>query len=232
LVRKIDDSPVKKIFRFQPTLKLRIASLFLCILSAVAGSAQDVWHSVPTPALGPNDPDLAGASVDAVAIRRKKKSKARVVISGPRKLGTAVIGIWIDRLNEVISEDDLWPYTGPPLGREALNPHMIEITIVSPKGKVQFDSQMIMLSGGSFPKGTGGDEYFFATNCKTDKRFKAFIDQMNMGFDYGFVVIGRGVFSPPIEVKFGGEGIKGILMPAMVWTKAKADNVRANTSTK
>ena len=56
---------------------------------------------------------------------------------------------------------------------------------------------------------------------------------MNAGFDYGLVTIGRGVFSPPIEVKFGGEDINDRLMPAMDW--AKADNLakaRANTSTK
>lgn len=58
---------------------------------------------------------------------------------------------------------------------------------------------------------------------------------MNAGFDYGLVTIGQGVFSPPIEVKFGGEGINGRLMPAMDWAKAKAANLakaRANTSTK
>ena len=208
----------------------------MCLLSPVAGSAQDVWHPVPTVALGPNDPDLVGATVDAVVIRGEKESKARVVISGQRKLGTSLIGIWIDRLNEVISEDDLWPYTGPPLGREALNPHMMEITLVSPKGKVQFNSPIVMVSSGGFPKGVAADDdYLFATNCKTDKRFKAFIDQMNEGFDYGLVTIGGGVFSPPIEVKFGGEGIKGLLMPAMDWAKAKADalaKAKANTSTK
>jgi hypothetical protein len=88
------------------------------------------------------------------------ESRARVVVSGQRKWGTALIGIWIDRLNEVISEDDLWPYTGPPLGREAQNPRMIEITLFSQRGKVQFNSQMVMLIGGNFPKGIADDEYF------------------------------------------------------------------------
>ncbi len=154
---------------------LRIACLFLCVPSAVAGSAQDVWHSVPTEALGPHDADLVGAAVDAVATRGQKESRARVVVSGQRKLGTSLIGIWIDRLNEVIPEDDLWPYTGPPLGHEALNPRMMEITLVSPKGKVQFNSPMVMVSSGGFPKGLAADDdYLFATNCKADKRFKAF----------------------------------------------------------
>jgi hypothetical protein len=227
---------MKCLFLFRSTSKLRIACLCLCFLSALVGSAQDVWHSVPTVALGPNDPDLVGAAVDAVATRGKGESRARVVVSGQRKWGTALIGIWIDRLNEVIPEDDLWPYTGPPLGPEAMNPHMMEITLVFQKGRrVQFNSRMVMESGGSFPKGIADDEYFIATNCKTDKRFKAFIDQMNSGFEYGLVTIGRGVFSPPIEIKFGGEGIRGQLMPAMDWAKARADNLakaRANTSRK
>ena len=130
-------------------------------------------------------------------------------------------------MSEVIPEDDLWPYTGPPLGPEARNPHMIEITLVSPKGKIQFNSPMVMLSGGSFPKGVSDDEYLFATNCKPDKRFKTFINDMNAGFDYGLVTIGRGVFSPPIEIKIRGKEIKGQLMPAMDWAKA-----RPNISTK
>ena len=236
LVRNIDDGSMKSLFLFRPTLTLRIACLSLCFLSALVGSAQDMWHPVPTVALGPNDPDLVGAAVDAVATRGKRESRARVVISGQRKWGTADIGIWIDGLNEVIPEKELWPYTGPDPGREALNPHMMEIRLVSPRGKVQFDSRMLMEIGLSFPKGVAaGEEYLFTTNCKTDKRFKAFIDQMNAGFDYGIVTIGRGVFSPPIEVKFGGEGIRGQLMPAMDWAKARADNMakaRANTPTK
>ena len=136
----------------------------------------------------------------------------------------------------MIPEKELWSYTGPDLGHEALNLHMMEITLVSQGGKEQFNSRMVMLSGGNFPKGIiADDEYLFATNSKTNKRFKAFLDQMNAGFDYGLVTIGRGVFSPPIEVKFGGEGIKGLLMPAMDWAKAKADalaKAKANTSTK
>ena len=227
---------MKCLVQLIPTLTLSIACLCMCLLSPVAGSGQDVWRPVPTAALGPNDPDLVGAAVDAVATRGQRESRARVVISGQRKWGTSLIGIWIEGLYEVIPEKELWSYTGPDLGHEALNLHMMEITLVSQGGKEQFNSRMVMLSGGNFPKGIiADDEYLFATNSKTNKRFKAFLDQMNAGFDYGLVTIGRGVFSPPIEVKFGGEGIKGLLMPAMDWAKAKADalaKAKANTSTK
>lgn len=197
---------------------LMMALFCMLVLHVEVGApAQDVWHSIPTVERGPHDPDLVGAAVDAVATRGKKEYKARVVVSGPRGLGTSAIGIWVEKLNDVISEHDLLPYTGPDLGREASNSHMMEITLVSKTGKVQFNSRMVMAFGGNFPNGVvdNYDHDYFTVNSKLDKQFKTFIDEMNAGFDYGIVTIGRGVFSPPIEVKFGGEGIKGKLMPAM-----------------
>ena len=79
-----------------------------------------------------------------------------------------------------------------------------------------------MLPPESFPKGVanGDDENLFATNNGvSDERFKMLITKMNSGFEYGTVTIGRGVFSPPIVVKFAGNGVNGLLMPAM--TKAR-----------
>jgi hypothetical protein len=200
-------------------MKMLMIAVFcmFALFAAVGAPAQNVWYSVPRVAHGPRDPDLVGAAVDGIATRGQKEYRARVVVSGPRGWGTSAIGIWVDKLNEVISENDLSPYTGPDLGREASNSHMMEITLVSKTGKVQFNSRMVMAFGGNFPNGVvdNYDNDYFTVNSKLDKQFKTFIDEMNAGFDYGIVTIGRGVFSPPIEVKFGGEGIKGKLMPAM-----------------
>ena len=184
----------------------------LCILSATVGLAQNAWHSIPTVAPGPHEPDLVGATVDAVAIRGKQESKARIVLSAARNWGTPQIGIWVDGLFRVIPETQLWPYMGPDLGPAALNPRMIEITLAGSRGKVRFNSRMIMLSAGNFPEGVADrGELLFATNGKINQQFKSFLRQMNAGFDHGTVRIGQGVFSPPMEIKFRGEGVEGRL---------------------
>ncbi len=184
----------------------------VCFLGTMAALAQDTWRRLPTLPRGPNDTDQVGVSIPAIAKRGIKESRARVVISVARKWRTAEIGIWIDNMSEVIAEKELWPYMGPDLGHEAKNPQMMRFKLVSPKGEVRFSSRMIMSSGGNFPTGVAGDgEFLFATNCSTDKRFKTFLGNLDNGFDYGEVVIGRGVFSPPIEIKFVGNGIKGHL---------------------
>lgn len=186
--------------------------LWLCILIATVGIAQDVWRSVPTVPRGPRDSDSVGATVDAVAIRGGKQSKARVVIYGARKSGILIIGIWIHGLSELIPEKELWPYTGPDLGHEARNPRMMQITLVSPTGAVKFDSRMGVVTDLSLPRGVDEDgSDMFAAEIKNDDHSKALLHKMNEGFDEGLVWIGRGVFSPPIEVKFGGEGIQSHL---------------------
>jgi hypothetical protein len=149
-------------------------------------------------------------------------SRARVIVSGQKRLGTALVGIWVEKLNTIVSDDDLWPYTGPPLGTKAKNPHMIEIMLVSSTGKFLYSSRLVMLPPESFPKGVadGVDENLFATNNGvSDERFKRLITKMNSGFDHGVVTIGKGVFSPPIVVKFPGNGVKGLLMPAMTMAR-------------
>jgi hypothetical protein len=182
--------------------------LCLCILSAAVDSAQDVWRSVPMTPPGPND-YLVGVAVDGVAVRGQKESKAQVVISGNRESGISQIGIWIDGLLQMISEKELEPYTGPDLGHEALNSHMIEIRLVSAKSEVHFNSRMVMTGGRGFPKGLAADgDLVFNSNRKMDGQFKAFLRQMSEGFNYGVITIGHGVFSPPVEVKFGGKGVE------------------------
>jgi hypothetical protein len=188
----------------------------LSVFTAVP--AQTLWHPIPTQSSRTNRTDIVGATVEAVATRGGLVAKARVVVSGQKRLGTALVGIWVEKLNTIVSDNDLWPYTGPPLGMEAKNPHMIEITLVSSTGKFLYSSRLVMLSPESFPKGVadGDDENLFATNNGIlDERFKRLITKMNSGFDYGVVTIGRGVFSPPIVVKFLGNGVEGLLMPAM-----------------
>jgi hypothetical protein len=194
----------------------------LSVVTAVP--AQNLWHPLPTESSRTTDTDIVGATVDAVATRGGLVSKARVVVSGQKRLGTALVGIWVEKLNTIISDDDLWPYTGPPLGTEAKNPHVIEITLVSSTGKFLYSSRLVMLPPESFPKGVadGDDENLFATNNGvSDERFKRLITKMNSGFDQGVVTIGRGVFSPPIVVKFPGNGVEGLLMPAM--TRARKE---------
>jgi hypothetical protein len=202
----------------------------VCALSAFTSvPAQTLWHPIPTESSRTNDTDIVGAAVDAVATRGGLVAKARVVVSGQKRLGTALVGIWVEKLNTIVSDDDLWPYTGPPLGTETKNPHMIEITLVSSTGKFLYSSRLVMLAPESFPKGIadGDDENLFATNNGvSDERFKTLITKMNSGFDYGVVTIGRGVFSPPVVVKFPGNGVKGLLMPAMDSAKQKASDSR------
>jgi hypothetical protein len=48
---------------------------------------------------------------------------------------------------------------------------------------------------------------------------------MDSGFDHGLMKSGRGVFSPPIEVDFGGSGIHDHFKAVMLFvgtSKAKA----------
>lgn len=73
----------------------RIVGLSLCILTAAAGSGQDVWRLVPIVPRGPHDPDLIGATVDAIATRGEIESRARVVVYGARKSNLFGIGIWV-----------------------------------------------------------------------------------------------------------------------------------------
>jgi hypothetical protein len=149
--------------------------------------------------------------VDAVAIRGGKETKARVAIYGARESAILNIAIWIRGLDG-IREEELEPYMVMNFGREALNSRMMEITLASPTGEVQFSSRLVVLPDGNFPKGVDDDGYdVLAADCKNDKRFMALIDKMMEGFDQGVVWIGRGVLSPPIEVKFGGKGIQGPL---------------------
>jgi hypothetical protein len=130
----------------------------LSVFTAVP--AQNLWHPLPTESSRTTDTDIVGATVDAVATRGGLVSKARVVVSGQKGLGTALVGIWVEKLNAIVSDDDLWPYTGPPLGTEAKNPHMIEIALVSSTGKFLYSSRLVMLPPESFPKGIadGDDE--------------------------------------------------------------------------
>jgi hypothetical protein len=169
-----------------------------------------------------------GAVVDTVAIRGGRQSKARVAIYGARKSGLLNICIWIGGLSQLISEENLLPFRGPVLGREARNAHMIEITLVSPTGDVRFNSRMVVISDGNFPEGVDDDgSDVFAANSENDKRFMALIHKMNEGFEHGVVWIGRGVFSPPIEVKFGGKGIQSHLKTVIDFVEPP--KARANT---
>jgi hypothetical protein len=185
-------------------------------LNAVFGLAQERWQSVPTIEPGQNPPDLIGAMIDGSASRGETQSKARVIVSVARRWGTVEIGIRINDLFKLIPERELWPYTGPDLGPDSANPNMMEITLVSPRGESHFNSRMVMMPGNGFPKGVADNaELLFATNCRTDDRLYAFLADMNRGFADGDVQIGRGVFSPPIEIKFGGQDIARHLQPVM-----------------
>lgn len=197
-----------------------VCVFFLGLISGLGQAMQSKWMTLPTVPLGPNDPDLIGAAVGATAKRGGLESSALVFISVAKKWGTADIGVLIKDLSKLISEKDLWPYTGPDLGREAMNPRMMEVTLISPRGEAHFESRMIMSSSGNFPKGLINDEdQLFATNCAMDRRFIALLAEMKEGFDYGVVQIGRGVFSPAIEVRFGGQNVKNALEPVMRYIK-------------
>jgi hypothetical protein len=101
---------------------------------------------------------------------------------------------------------------GPDPGKAGLNPHMIEITLFSPSGKVQFSTQMVVTGSESFPQGVADThELIVNSNFWEYKRIKPFLDKMDAGFDHGIIRVGKGVFSPPVEVKFGDAGIKGKL---------------------
>jgi hypothetical protein len=204
--------------------------LCLCLLSALVGLAQDLWYSVPAVSRGRNDAYLVGAAVNAIAVRGTKESKARVIVSFAPRWGTIKIGVRIEGLSEIIPEEDLWPYTGPDLGREALNPRMMQIAVFSTQGEAHFNSRMIMSAGGNFPTGVADKtELLFSTNTAMDKRFKAFLKRMSAGFDHGVVRIGQGVFSPPIEVKFRGESSGVKLKPLIESAEAfKAAGSSAN----
>jgi len=202
---------------------LRALCLCLCFISFASAFAQDGqgrWFSVPTVPLAANDPDLIGAAVLAIAKRGERESRARVVVSVARKWGTALIGVSVNDLPKLVSEKELWPYTGPDPGPEAMNSRMMEFTLVSPRGEAHFHSQMLMSSSGNFAKGVADDgDELFGTNCKMDKRFIAFLAEMKAGFDYGVIRIGQGVFSPPIEIKFGGRDATTRLTPVMEYVR-------------
>jgi len=207
---------------------LRMACLV--ILSAAAGTGRDSWRLVPEHPPGPNQPDLVGATVDAIAARGEKESRARVVVSGARNSGVVDISVWIHRLSEVISEKELEPYIGPVLGEQDRNPRMMEITLTLPAGEAHFNTGMTMEEYGNLPQGIAGgpndssvDDLVFSSNwcpgsqgCQIlDRHLRAFLQKMDSGFERGVVRIGSGVFSPPIVVRFGGEGVKGKLKSVM-----------------
>ena len=56
-------------------------------------------------------------------------------------------------------------------------------------------------------------------NYTDGNEFDALLHKMNEGFDHGVVWIGRGVFTPPIEVKFGGAGIQGPLKKVLAFVQ-------------
>src|SRR3990172_8297050 len=93
--------------------------LCFCILGLTLGLGQDAkskWLPLPPISLEPNHPDLIGAMVGASAKRGVQESSARVVVSVYRKWGTARIDILIKDMSKMISEESLWPYTGPDPG--------------------------------------------------------------------------------------------------------------------
>lgn len=195
---------------------LKFVCLCLCIFSPVIGVAQDSWHLVPTRPRGPRDPDSIGTLVDAVAIRGKIRAPARVVVFGARNSGILLVGVWIRGLTEVIPEDKLSDYQRPVVGHEALNPHMIEITLFSQGRQVQLDSRMVLMSEFILPGGVDDDgSDAIVVGRHNDKPFMALIRRMSDGFDSGTVWIGRGVFSPPVEVRFKGDGIRTSLKGVM-----------------
>ena len=195
---------------------LGFVCLCLCIFSPVIAAAQDSWRLVPTTPRGLQDPDIIGTVVDAVAIRGKIRAPARVVVSGARNSGILLIGIWIRGLTEVIPEDKLGDYVRPLVGHEALNPRMIEITLFSQGRQVQLDSRMVLMSGFNFPGDVDDDgSDAIVVGRHNDKPFMALIRRMSDSFDSGTVWIGRGVFSPPVEVRFKGDGIRTSLKGVM-----------------
>jgi hypothetical protein len=200
-------------------------TIFLCLwisglMPGIGQDAQNKWSSLPTVPLRPDEPELIGAAIGAIAKRGQRESTASVVISVAKRWGTAHIGVLVKDQSKLISEKELWPYMGPDPGHEAMNPRMMEITLISSRGNTHYNSQMLMSASGNFPKGiTDEDVDLFDTNNKTNKQFIAFLDDMKEGFDYGIVQIGRGVFSPPLEVRFGGQNAKGVLTKLMQYVR-------------
>jgi len=164
---------------------LRGTCVWACILSGVIASAQDAWRSVPTVPRGPRDPDEVGAIVDAVAIRGGKETKARVAVYGARESGILNIAIWIQGLDG-LGDAELEPYMVMNLGREARNTRMMEFMLASPTGQVRFNSRMVVIPDGNFPRGVDDDGYdVLAADSKNNAQFMAFVHKMLDGFDQG-----------------------------------------------
>lgn len=184
---------------------------WLLFISALVVSAQDGWRAVPAVPLGPNDVNLVGVTGEAAASRGAKNAKARIVIAASPKWGTAEMGIWIEGISGMIGEKELWPFEGPDLRRAASNPRMIEIKLISSAGELKMHSPMGVASGGNYPKGAvPADDDVLCPNLRDDE-LRRLLKRMNAGFDYGVVTIGQGVFSPPVVVRFDGNGINGKL---------------------
>jgi hypothetical protein len=206
-----------------------LASAFFCLCFLITSAAlgQDTsWRWLPTQQPGPHEPDIEGIVVDGIATCGAKQSRARIAFFGARKSGMLDIGVWVRELSDVIPNEALYPYEGPDFGREAFNPHMIEITLTSQTGDVHFHSRMGILIGDSLPRGLSDDNgVVLATSFSSDRESKVLLHQLSEGFDHGTISIGRNVFSPSIEVKFVGQGIQNYLKRVLDFVGLANSNV-------
>ena len=178
-------------------------------MAATTGLGQEVWRKIPVSRSGPQDPDLRGAVIDARATINNNCIDSRVVVSGAHQTGSYSLGFWVSDLFDLIPERVFWPYMGPDLGKEALNPNMAVITLYKKHKKSVFNFRLGVNSGGNYPQGAYRQkEDDMLTTFGPKKQNDLFIANMASGFDYGIATIGHGVFKHPIEIKFSGKGIE------------------------
>lgn len=186
-------------------LRVFKASLFIA-MSCVMGHAQD-WQKIPVVPPGPREPNLMGVSTTTVVKTGSVSHEARVVVSGARQARIFTLGLWIRGLSDLMAEKELWPYMGPDLGKEAMNPKMVEIVVSKDGIKHRWNFPMIVISGGNFPKSDWDKkDLFFSVAIKCNSKDYSIFEKMRSGFDDAVIVVGRGVFLNPVEVRIVGKG--------------------------
>ena len=188
-----------------------LALSFLMMFSASL-KAQDTWESIPVVAHGEPIPTLKAIGVKAIAECDGRTYPAYVIAHGRVGGGIIFIDMVIEGLGDAIPGAELDEFRGPDLSQKAIDKDAIRICLKQSKGTKVFSTRLEVGTGWVPDNVLGASKEYFTTNPRAGKqelkKSAELLNTLSQGISEGRLVIGEGIFSKKIVVKFGGEGVE------------------------
>ncbi|MGD0000084.1 MAG: hypothetical protein ABSE21_08290 [Bryobacteraceae bacterium] len=188
--------------------------LFVCLLAPHRLSAQEAWQRIRFAVKDKPITTLKGIGVKGVMDSSGHKFDAYVLLYGRERSGYLNLGIVVDKINEIVPNDEIDEFRPPDLPDDVVNKNAISICVSRGDSKKCFSTPMAMMASLMLPDVMRGKaDYFFVTNIRSRdmKIWHSYLSELCNGYEFGSVSIGNGFFSKPVKVDFTGKGIEPLL---------------------